>query len=318
MRFENLFTRSLRIAWRKPWLWFLALLAGETYGGGGGSSGLSDAGGSFPGPGPASTNGFALPDLSWVPGWLQDRAGPLLEIAAVLVAAGFLLFLLSCVASGALVGAAARIDAGERVGFGQGWRIGLGSFWRVLGFKLVQILLLLLAPLILLLPPLLGAAGWGGAGLIRGLLLDLPVAVAAFFWASFVGALALLGLRACVLDGTGPIASYTAAFGLLRRRFSRIALTALLFVAVGFGAGVALQLVLTVAAAPFSGSIVNEVLNGRWSEALLAAEAELAVLVPLTLLLSSAVGAYFATAWTVAYRRFDSEGEVPEPAPLAV
>ena len=36
-----------------------------------------------------------------------------------------------------------------------------------------------------------------------------------------------------------------------------------------------------------------------------------------SLALSSAVGAYFATAWTVAYRRFDVEGEVPEPPPAA-
>jgi hypothetical protein len=317
MRFENLFTRSLRIAWRKPWLWLLALLAGETYGGGGETSGLG-GGGTFPASGSASTSGFSVPDLGWVPGWLQDRAGLLVEVAAVLLLLGLVLFLLSCLASGALVGAVARIDSGERVGLGQAWQIGLSAFWRVLGFKVVQFLLVLLAPLVLFLPPLLGAAGWGTEGFIRGLLLDAPVGVAVLFWLPFVGALALLGLRACVLDGTGPIASYRSALGLLRRRFGRLLLTALLFFAVGFGAGVVLQVVFSVAGAPFGGTLLDDLVNSRWGEALQVAEGYLAVMVPLTLLLGSAVGAYFATAWTVAYRRLDSEGEVPEPPPLAV
>jgi hypothetical protein len=316
MRFENLFSRSARIVWRRPWLWLLALLAGETYGGG--SSGGS--GTTFPnGPTGAPGNGASVsaPDLSWVPGWINDRIGLLLTVAAVVLVVGLLLFLLSCLASGALIGTVARVDDGKPVTFGESWRIGARSFWRVLGFKLVLFLLVLLPLLLLLIPPLAGAAGDGTNGLIKGLLLDLPLLVADLFWALLVGILALFGLRACVLDGTGPVGSFGAAYQLLRRSFSRVALTWVLVLAAGIGVGVVFQVVMTLVSAPFLGPVVIDVASGRWGAALTASLFAAAVLVPVSLVLSSAAGAYFATLWTVAYRRFGQEGEAPEPPPLA-
>lgn len=318
MRYENLFSRSARIVWRKPWLWLLALLAGETYGGGGGGGNTA----SFPAsPSQPGTSGagatFSPPDLAWVPGWISDRLGLLLTVGIVLVLVWLLLFLLSCAASGALVGTVARLDEGEAVGFGQSWRIGARSFWRVLGFKVVTFALVLGAFLALLLPPLAGAAGWGTTGLIRGALLDLPLLFVAFAWIFFVGALSILGLRACVLDGAGPVASYRVAYRLLAGSFARVALTWLLTIAAGIGIGIVFQVVFTFVSLPFLGPIYADVVAGRWGQALGAALVAAAVLLPVSLLLSSAAGAYFATLWTVAYRRFGQEGEVPEPAPLA-
>ena len=309
MRYENLLTRSLKIVWRKPWLWLLALLAGET------SSGSGGAGSGNFRSGPAASS--SPPDLGWVPGWLQDRVALFLEIAAIILVVGVVLFLISCLASGALVAAVARIDAGERVSFGAAWRLGLESYWRVLGFKLVQVLLGLLALLVLLLAPLAGVVGWGSSGLLKGLLLDLPLVEVSIAWLIFVSALSVLGLRACVLEGAGPIASFGAAYGLLKRRFSRIAMTVVVFVAAGIAAGVVLQVVLALVAAPFTIPLLSAVNSGRWSDAIGTFLAEIAVLLPVSLILSAAAGAYFATAWTVAYRRFDHEGEVPEPEPLA-
>jgi hypothetical protein len=316
MRFENLFTRSARIVWRKPWLWLLALLAGESYGGGGGGSGSSYS--TTPTRSATGANASVTPpDLGWVPGWINDRLGLLLTIAVVVLVVWLLLFLLSCLASGALVGSVARLDAGERVGFGESWRIGARSFWRVFGFKVVLFLLVVGAFVTLLVMPLAGAAGWGNDGLIKGLLLDIPLAFAIVAWILFLSALAVLGLRACVLDGAGPVASFRAAYALLSRRFGRVALTWLLYVAAGIGIGIVFQIVFTLLSLPFLGPIVSDLSASRWGEALSAALVAAAILVPVSVLLSSAAGAYAATLWTVAYRRFDQEGEVPEPPPLA-
>jgi len=310
VRYEDLFTRSARIVWRRPWLWLLALLSGETYGGGGGGGGSSFSTGT-------STGTGSPPDLGWVPGWLGDRAGLILTIAVAVLVLGLLLFLLSCLASGALIGAAARLDAGERVTFGQSWGIGARSFGRVLGFKIVQALLVLLGLLVLLLAPLTGAAAWGTNGFLKGLALDLPVLVVSAAWISFVGALALLGLRSCVLDGTGPVGSYRAAYRLLAGRFSRIALTWLLFVAAGIGVGIVFSIVLSLVTVPFYAPVLADLASGRWQQAFNGFLLAAAIALPVSLLLSSAAGAYFATAWTVAYRRFGLEGEVPAPPALA-
>src|SRR4029077_15725980 len=136
-------SRALRITWRRPWLWLLALLAGESSGAGGSGSSSS----SFQQPtGGSSGNGagganFTPPDLGWLPGWLAGHAGLLLGIAVAILVIGILLFLLSCVAEGALIRAAAELDQGQQVTLGRAWSAGIGSFWRVLGFKLVQFLL---------------------------------------------------------------------------------------------------------------------------------------------------------------------------------
>ena len=91
MRYENVLSRSARIVLRHPWLWLLALLAGETAsGGGGGGGGTGLQGGARGGNQPA-------PDFGWVPQWVADRAPLLGEIAIGLLVLGLLWFLLSCI-----------------------------------------------------------------------------------------------------------------------------------------------------------------------------------------------------------------------------
>ena len=310
MRYENLLNRALRISWRRPWLWLLALLAGEAAGGGAGGSGSSNGIQRGPATQPSP------PDLHWVPQWFADRATLLLEIAIAVLIVGIVLFLLSCVAEGALLRAAAELDRGEQVGLRRAWSEGLTSFWRVLGFKLVQFLLVFLPALLLLVPPGVGAAA-GQNGIVKGLLLDLPLLFAYLFWTVFIGWLSVLAVRACVLDGAGPVACFGAGFRLLLARFPRVVLTGVLLAAVGFGVGVVLQVVYGLLSAPFVATVADEVNRGRWAELPQTLGIWLAVLLPVSLVLSSAVGAYYATAWTLAYRRFGVEGEVPEPPPLA-
>ena len=310
MRYENLLTRSFRILRHKPWLWPLALLAGLTSSGGGGGGG--GGGGSFT----RGRGGAGAPDLSWLPQWFADRAGLFIEIGIVVLVVALAWFLISCVASGALVGAVARIDAGEPVGFGAAWRMGSAAFGRVLLFKLL-VLVLLVGPVFLLpIPILVGALG-GSRGALAGLLLSFPLAIAYFCWALFITWLAELGLRACVLKGLGAVASLREAYALLKRRFHRVALTTVAFIGAGIGIGILTQVIVAFIQAPFAATVGTDVVQGRWSDAVQTGLIWSAVLIPVSLAVSSAVGAYFATAWTLAYRRFDAEGEVPPPPELA-
>jgi len=311
VRFENLLTRSFQIFRRKPWLWLLALLAGETSSGGGGGGG-SSFGGNYQ----VGSNPPAAADFGWVPHWLADRAVLFTEIAAVLVVLWLAWFLVSCIGSGALLSAVARVDTGEPITFGGAWRIGVGLFRRVLAFKLLVVIAFLLPLLVLALPLLLGSLG-GSRGLLVGLVLEPPLLFAYFFWAAFLQWFVQLALRACVLDGHRARAAFGAAWALLRRRFHRIAITTLVFLGVGFGIGILTSVVFALVEAPLLASSYAAVSAGRWNDLAGVLLIWLPILYLVTLAVSSAVGAYFATAWTVAYRRFDVEGEVPEPPPPA-
>jgi hypothetical protein len=308
VRYENLLTRSFQIVRRKPWLWLLAFLAGQTSSAGGGSGGSSYQ--------VQSRTPGSAPDFSWLPQWLADRAWLFVEIGIAILVVSLVWFLVSCIASGALVGAAARLDAGEPMTFGAAWRFGVASFGRVLALKLLLLLAILLPALLLVVPLLAGVLG-GSRGLIIGLGLDLPLAFAYFYWAIFISWLSELALRACVLEKLGAWSAFAAAWGLLKRRFHRVALTTVVFIGVGFGIGILTSVILAFVEAPFLGPLTVEVVEGRWSELGTTLVIAAAILIPVSFAVSSAVGAYFATAWTLAYRRFDFDGQQPEPPPLA-
>jgi hypothetical protein len=308
VRYENLLTRSFAIVRRKPWLWLLALLAGQSASGGGGSSGSGYQ--------PFQTRTTAPPDVGWLPQWLADRAWLFAEVGIAVLVIWLLWFLISCIASGALVGAVARFDGGEPITFGAAWRIGTGSFRRVLSFKLLLLLAYLLPALLLALPLLIGISG-GTRGLLVGLGLDLPLLFVYLYWSLFIGWLSELALRACVLEELEAWSAFVAAWALLKRRFHRIALTTVVFIGVGIGIGILTSVILSLVEAPFLGSVFAEVVEGRWSDLGRTALIAAAIVIPVSLAVSSAVGAYYATAWTVAFRRFDFDEQVPEPPPLA-
>lgn len=305
MRYENLLTRPFQILRRRPWLILLAFLAGES--GGGGSGANFSLRGS-----PRSEN---VPDLSWVPYWIQDRQTLLVSVGLALLLLLVVLFLVSCVAAGAIVRGVATIDAGERVGFGGAWRMGLKSFWRVLALRIVLFFLLLLPGLLLILPPVLGAAA-GSDGVVRGLLLDIPLLVAFLFWVFLVSWLAILALRACILDGRGPFGAFGSAFRLLRDQFPRVALTGAIFVGLGLVFGILASVVIGLISAPFAVGLVIDMQTSDWSNLFRTGLAYLAIVLPVSLIINAAVGAYYSAFWTVAYRRLPVQGQIAEPAPL--
>jgi len=313
MRYEEILTRSLKIAWRYKWLWLLALFAGESSAGGGGGTGFNNSRfGTGSGSAPPSA-----PDLAWIPGWIGDRIGLILEIGALIAIVSLILFVLSCVAAGALVRAVADIDEGRQASLGAAVRAGLGTFWRVLGLRLLLVLLALLPFLLMTVVVLAGAAIGGSAGALRALFLDLPLLIAAIIFLLYLSAVGVLALRVCVLGPAGPIAALRDGAGLLHRRFPRVVLVGALLAAVGVGAGLVLGVVLAVLSIGFAGGMADAIAGGRWGDLAGAIGTYLLVVVPVSLVLTSIVGAYYSSVWTVAYRRFDVEGELPAAPPLA-
>jgi hypothetical protein len=309
MQYGEVVTRSFRIAWRNRYLWLLALLAGEAGGGGGSGGGYRGGGG-----------GSGGADLADVPervlNWIGAHVGLIVAVGIVLLAVWLVLFVISCIAAGAVVRAAAEHDAERPFGLGPAWRAGVAAFWRILGLRLIElaVLLAVLAVfgglVVLLVTSVVRNSGRGvalaiGLGLLL-LLIFIPVAI-------FYGVLMRLALRSIVLELQGPVAAIRLAFGLMFRRFGRVALIWLISVAVGIAAGLVLTVILVVVALPFVGLLLAALAAG--SKEVVIADVVVGGLVVLaaSLVAGGAYGAFISSYWTLAFRRLDLDPVPVQP-----
>src|SRR5947209_6278765 len=142
MRYGEVVERSLLVFWRHRYLWLLgALGGGESVAGGFGNFGAAGQG-----PGGGSDNGAGgLPD-QFSAQFGQWFGGSLPLLGALLALLGLFLvayFLLSCLATGATVRAAAEHDAERPFGLGLAWQAGRQSFLPILGLRLLGLLIAL-------------------------------------------------------------------------------------------------------------------------------------------------------------------------------
>jgi hypothetical protein len=313
MRYGELITRSLSITWRYKYLWLLAILGGaDVYGSSGWPSG------NYGSPFGRGTNNGTSPSPSdvarQVSQFISDHLALILTGIVVLVVLWLAWFLLSCITTGALVRASAEHDAERPFRLGLAWRTGLGTFGTILGIRLIELLLGLVALAGFAGLALLGYVAYSqgqdatlgliiaiGIGLV---LLLIPVEIA-------VGLVFILAVRAAVLEQRGAIPSLGRGLSLFTSRLGRVLLVWLIQVALGLGAGIALAIVLIlplvlvvlvaiavgVSAGAGVGVAVGLALGLLWTIVLLVLEA--------------AVGAYFSTYWTLAFRRL----ELPSPRP---
>lgn len=303
MRYESLLSRPFAIIRRRPWLLFLGLLANEFAGGGGNFNVRT-----------STPRAAPFPDLSWIPYWINDRLALLLGVGLAILVVYLLLLALSCVAVGGIVRAVDSLDSDRDVTFGAAWRLGLQSFWRVLRLRLLLLVLMLAPAALLIIPPAVGA-GAGQQGLIKGVAIDVPLGFAYVFWAFFVSWLAILALRACVLDGLGATSAIGAGWALLRDDFARVALTGAIFLGAGLVTNIFSGALLAAFSAPFAFNLVRDLQSGDWSRLGSTGLTYLAVILPLSLLVNALTGSYFSAYWTLAYRRFARGGALPVLGP---
>ena len=239
MDYSELISRAWRITWNNKFLWVLGFLAALGSTGGGGSGGRTTW----------TNDQFNFPELA--------RIGALLAgLVCLALIIGLALWLLSLVAKGGLISAAARLDDGEKMTLGDAF----GAGTRYLG-RLIGVTLLLYGPLIILVivaAAVVAAAigGWvtiadfnnlsdpsefpAGIGLlifcVLGLLcLLFPVGLLITFIYPFA-------IRGAVLQDLGVTASISHGWRVLRENLAEIILLAILFlvfnVIFGFAVGI--------------------------------------------------------------------------------
>ena len=306
MDYGEIISRSVRIVVRHPYLWLLGLPAGE-----GGAATLGNGGRSGAG---ARTGG---PDgaVAWT--WLSGHLGLVLGVGFALALLAVALFVLRCIAAGAVIRAADAHASGRASSLREAWSAGTATAWRVMGLKLFSLLLAACAAVVSLgtiaIAVLLASEGRPAFAIPTGVVGGLLLLAAVAFWVT-LGVATALGLRAAVLDGLPAIDALRRGFSLIRRRFGRTAVLWVLLLVLSWLAGVAVALVAVVVGLPFAGLGAAAWFAAGMGPLFVSVVAiGVAVLLAAVLACAGFVGAFASTYWTLAYRRLD-----PEPGPAAL
>jgi hypothetical protein len=304
MQYGELITRAWTIVWRHRYLWLLGALGG------------GEAGTNFGGFGNVGNGANFGGGRGQVGQWVQQALPLLLGLGIVLFVVAIAYFLISCVATGALVRAAAEHDAERPFGLRMAWHVGTRKFAPILGLRLLAFVIVLVVAIVLTGLVLAGVASLsgGGAAVLGALAIALAVLlVIALIPAAIAFSLVLtLATRAIVLEERRVFDALGRAVRLLSARLGRVLLVWLLGLLLGLAVGVITGIALAVAAIPLAlvGVIVYA---GFGTAATLTAAIPLVIVFALAAIaVSGAAGSYISTYWTLAFRRLELDAP---PAP---
>jgi hypothetical protein len=312
MPYGEVVSRTFSVWWRHRYLWILGMLGGGSAGGScGGNFGN---GGNFNNGGP---NNGQPPDIGAaganVAAWLSDHPALLVTLGIIWLVIVIVLFLLSCLTTGALIEATAWHDGDQPYGFRQAWSAGRRAFGRVLRVKLIQ-LVLFLVPIALVAVLVIAAAAQAARGgspgpfVASAMVLGLPLIA----WFIVGGVVFELALRSAVLDRAPAGTSLGNGFRLLGRRFWRLALLWLILVALGIGIGIVIAIVFVIAAIPLVAIVFGAYQAAQTAGAVIAGVIAGLIALAILWLFGGAASALNSVYWTLAYRRLDYEA--PQPA----
>ena len=331
MDFGATISRALNIVLKHRALWVLGFLAALA-GGGGGSANLNlPSGRSFGSPTSAS-GGQVPPEIQRFFDLFQQNQGAIiagvLGLFCVLFAISIVLWLVSIVAQGGLIGGVEQIERDGATTFGQAWRVGTSKFAPLLGlniligiptFVIIVLAIVLVGGALIPLIPLItaGASGQNSDTVTTGLA-SAGIGVACIgsallcvgaIYGLLAQAISTFGGRAIVLDNMGVVDSIRKGWEVFRANLGNIILLAIVMLVISSVIGLIVGL---VSAAVFVPVLLTGVIgavsdtggfNIGAGTIVLAAIAFVAVAI-----IAAVIGALFkafnSTAWTLAYRQF--------------
>ena len=251
MDYGNLLSRAWNIVWNNKFMFVLGFLAALGGGGNGGSAGSNFR------VGPRGVPS----DFSAEVERFFAQFGPLfLGLACLGLLLVVVFWLIRLAAQGGLISAAARIDAGEKVTFGQAFSAGTSKLGRLIGINL-----LLYGPLLvvgigaaILFFVTAGAAAFsaigasGGRGELETVAGTLGVFAICFVCLAclmiplfiLVSVIHPFAQRGAVLQNLGVTASISHAWNIIKENLGDVILLIILFIIIGLLFGIVLALVL--------------------------------------------------------------------------
>ena len=312
--FGAILSRAWKITWENKVLWIFGLLAamGNGAAGGGGGAGGGDGGGRDFGPG-----GLELPPPArrFVESPDPRIIAIVIGVICVLVLIALVLFVLSIIGRGGLIGGVRLADDNGRVTFGEAWRVGLRNFWRVFLIGLIVGVGVIGLVLILLVPGIFFSIT------IIGLLCGLPLIFAFVVAAIVLGIVAYFAQIAAVVEDLSVTAALGRAWEVIRANLGDIIILGIVLIVAQAVIGVVIALPVIVTLIPIVFAVIgfiNESQNMAVGGLIVAGLCFVAYL-PVLIVLGGVLETWITSAWTLAYRQFIRPMAAPgaQSAPLA-
>ncbi|OLC23904.1 MAG: hypothetical protein AUJ02_01220 [Chloroflexi bacterium 13_1_40CM_3_65_12] len=306
MSYGHLIRRPFDIVARRPYLWLLGFLAGGATGFNLPSSGTNyghpTTSGSYKGPSWTVLQNVWNANWEWVVG-----------ILACVVVLGFVLFVLSCIATGGIIRAAVEHDMDREYKLGTAWRAGYVTGWRIAGLKLLTFLLAIVPGFLigaLVLGAVVGAMSSAAAAVGFGLLAAVAILVSTAFWLA-LGVAFQFAQRLVVLEDGHVAQSLSTGFRLIRWHFKEVAFGWLILIALSIAVGIAFAILAVVVAIPAAALGFGGWAMGGMTGAIVAGSFAAVFLLGILLVAAGAYSAYSSVYWTLLFRNVRG---LPAPA----
>src|SRR3989454_3721148 len=234
-------------------------------------------------------------------------------ILACVVVLGFVLFVLSCIATGGIIRAAVEHDMDREYKLGTAWRAGYVTGWRIAGLKLLTFLLAIVPGFLigaLVLGAVVGAMSSAAAAVGFGLLAAVAILVSTAFWLA-LGVAFQFAQRLVVLEDGHVAQSLSTGFRLIRWHFKEVAFGWLILIALSIAVGIAFAILAVVVAIPAAALGFGGWAMGGMTGAIVAGSVAGVFLVCLLLVAAGAHSADSSPYWTLLFRNVRG---VPAPA----
>ena len=318
MDFGNLFSRSWNIVWGNKWMIVIGFLAALGAGASGGNSG--------------SNMNYTFDEATLNPEFAEQAVEMIAAASAAIlvliclgVVIGLVLWILRLTAQAGLIEGAARLDAGEKMGFGDALRAGWSHIWSMVGLNIILFGLLFVISLVVGLAIALSfgasiaafvagaesgdlGALAGGLGAGAGFLACCLVCGLAIFYliASIVYPFAQ---RAVVLEHMSVTESIGRGWRVIRDNLSNVILLVVFFIIIGFVLG----LVVAAVTIPLAFLSAGPMMFGLITEQSISAVQVITLFVGglfVTILIAAINAIWVAvrsTATTLAYQEFTTK-----------
>ncbi|BCX05522.1 MAG: hypothetical protein KatS3mg053_3460 [Candidatus Roseilinea sp.] len=332
MDFGATISRAFNIVLKHRALWILGFLASLAGGASSASNSFNAPGGAFT---PTGPSGEISPEVERFFDQLARDPGLIVAGLAgflcVVLLISLVLWIISIIAQGGLIGGVRQIEEEGATTFGQAWSVGVRKFWPLFGLSLLLALpgLVLLALFLLLfggtLVPIIAATASGDeaaqAAAAGGVFLLIcgggTLGCIGLIYAIIAAALQTFGERAIVLENKGVIDALSRGWEVFRSNLGNIILLALLMFVISFVVGIIISFISGLLFAPTLISIIfgagSE--GGVGAGTLILGGLTFLVVVIISAIIYALFAAFSSAVWTLAYRQFTgTSGVVAEPA----
>jgi hypothetical protein len=280
----DILQRSIRIAWENKILWVFGFFASATSG---------------------NLMSWVDEGRPFIREFFESRPEVIILAIAGIVFLWLVLFVMSLISTGALVGSVKDLREGQRATFERAWNHGLKAFFGILALALIAVVAFLAVTLVcvvaVVLPLVAGVPGIVISVLIGAILL-VPYLAFLFLLAFTI----TYAERAYVIEGEGILEALQAGWELTRAQFWKSMVVWLMMLLASLVFGLTVVLALLVLAVPF---IIIGIANVT-AALIFGIPIGLAFLIVVT----GAFGTFVYSVWTLAY--YDLKALMPPPVPV--